>query len=155
MGFVKCDFPMAFLSLFIFSALEKNSSVTLWHVGSSQRRDGTWVSCMVRCILYHWATRKALGFFLSFYLSLLVLISVQCYFTVVLISNFLMIYDFWVFLIYLFTLYMFSLARCSDLSILNEVVCSRFLVLFEYNPLSDMYFVNVFLFLRLVFRFSD
>ena len=74
--------------------------------------------------------------FLSFFLflSLLVLISVQCYFTVVLISNFLMIYDFWVFLIYLFTICMFSLARCSDLSILNEVVCSRFFGIVWVQP---------------------
>ena len=33
--------------------------VSPWHVGSSQIRDRTHVSCIVRCIQYHWATREA------------------------------------------------------------------------------------------------
>ena len=32
--------------------------VTLWHVGSSQSRDGICVSCIGRGILDHWLTRK-------------------------------------------------------------------------------------------------
>ena len=36
--------------------------VALWHVGSSQTRDGTRVSCIGRQILYHWATREAPNF---------------------------------------------------------------------------------------------
>ena len=35
------------------------SLVTLWHVGSSQTRDRTRVSCTGRKILYHWAIREA------------------------------------------------------------------------------------------------
>ena len=35
-------------------------SVVLWHVGSSQTRDRTHVTCNGRWILYHRATRKAL-----------------------------------------------------------------------------------------------
>ncbi|SBO33357.1 hypothetical protein ANAPC2_01332 [Anaplasma phagocytophilum] len=38
----------------------------------------------------------------------------------------------------------FSLARCSDLYAFNEVVCSRYFVYLEHNPLSYMYFVNIF-----------
>ena len=34
-------------------------SVALWHVGSSQIRDRTCVSCIDRRILYYWATREA------------------------------------------------------------------------------------------------
>ena len=34
--------------------------VTLWHVGSSQIRDWTRVSCIGRQILYHWTTKEAL-----------------------------------------------------------------------------------------------
>ena len=33
--------------------------VALWHVGSSQIRDQTHVSCIGRWILYHGATREA------------------------------------------------------------------------------------------------
>ena len=33
-------------------------SAVLWHVGSSQLRDRTHVSCIGRVILYHWATRE-------------------------------------------------------------------------------------------------
>ena len=125
---------------------QKNSQVALWHVASSRIRDRTWVSFIVRCILYHWATREAPEFF--FFLSLLVLIGVQCYFTVVVISNFQCI---WFLSIFdMFTICMFSLARCSDLYFVPG-----FLVLFKYNPLSDMYFVNVFLCLWFVFRFSE
>jgi len=70
---------------------------------------------------------------------------------VVLICNFLMIYDFWVFLICLFSICMFSLARCSDLYIFNEAVCSRFFgIIWVYNVLSDMFFVDIFLCLWLV-----
>ena len=36
-------------------------SVALWHAGSSQTRDRIRVSCVGRWILYHWATREALG----------------------------------------------------------------------------------------------
>ena len=36
--------------------------VTLWHVGSSQTRDQTRVSCTGRWILDHWAIRKADGY---------------------------------------------------------------------------------------------
>ena len=43
--------------------------VALQHVGSSQIRDQTCVSCNGRWILYHWATREALG--LLFFLFLL------------------------------------------------------------------------------------
>ena len=33
-----------------------------WHVGSSEVQDPTRVSCINRCILYHWATREAQEF---------------------------------------------------------------------------------------------
>ena len=35
--------------------------VAPWHVGSSQIRDWTRVSCIGRQVLYHWATREAPG----------------------------------------------------------------------------------------------
>ena len=34
--------------------------IALWHVGSSQTRNLTHVSCIGRWILYHWVTRKVL-----------------------------------------------------------------------------------------------
>ena len=106
---------------------------------SSQIRDHIWISCIVRWRLYHWATREAPVFFFFFEFTS----SNRC---VVLICNFLMIYDFWVFLICLFSICMFSLARCSDLYIFNEAVCSRFFgIIWVYNLLSDMYFVDIFL----------
>lgn len=42
---VKCDFPMAFLSLFIFLAWKKAAELLCGVMGSSQIRDGAWISC--------------------------------------------------------------------------------------------------------------
>ena len=36
-----------------------------WHMGSSQTRDPTYVSCFGSWILYHWTTREALLWFLT------------------------------------------------------------------------------------------
>ena len=101
--------------------------------------------------------RKPLGFFVClflFFFSLLVLIGVQWYFTVVLICNFLMKYDFLVFLICLFTI-CFLWPGVHIYTSLMRLFVPKFLVLFEYKHLSDTYFVNVFLCLWLVFRFSE
>ena len=118
-------------------AVEKSSYVSLWHVGSSWVRDQTWVSCIVRHILFHWATRDAL---LPLFLGLLDLTGVQCYFTVVLVCNFLMIYDFEYFwYAYLLSVY-FLWPGVQIYTFLIRLFVPAFLVYLEYNPLSDMYF---------------
>ena len=52
------------------------SLVALWHVGSSQLRDQTCVSCIDKWILYHCTIREApISLFLSLLLLLLLLLS--------------------------------------------------------------------------------
>ena len=50
----------------------------LWHVGSSQIRDRTCVSCISRWILYHWATREALGVLISKMISSFQILGLCC-----------------------------------------------------------------------------
>ena len=64
MGCRACRLQEQGLSSFSSQALEcRFNSCSTWHVGSSWIRDWTYVSCIGRLNLYHWAAKGTLAFF--------------------------------------------------------------------------------------------
>ena len=66
LGHAGCS-DCSFLAPELGSAAAAWSLVAAWFVGSSRTRDQTWVSCVGRWILYHWAIKEALKIMLIFF----------------------------------------------------------------------------------------